>query len=108
MLAQLSNAEAQESSFLLQQRLEITVAAFSDIARFVSVLPQLTPATELGAAAVAAYAAREGLDVPAFLATRGPVLTPDQVGRAILDLVCDPALSHPSYLLSAAGLSELQ
>jgi len=39
VLAQLSNAEAQESSFLLQQRLEITVAAFSDIARFVSVLP---------------------------------------------------------------------
>jgi NAD(P)-dependent dehydrogenase (short-subunit alcohol dehydrogenase family) len=76
--------------------------------RFVSVLPQLTPATELGAAAVAAYAAREGLDVPAFLATRGPVLTPDHVGKAILDLVSNPALSHPSYLLSAAGLSELQ
>src|SRR6266480_4267244 len=29
--------------------------------RFISVLPQLTPATELGAAAVAAYAAREGM-----------------------------------------------
>jgi VWFA-related protein len=39
VLAQLSNAEAQESAFLLQQRLEITVAAFSDIARFVSALP---------------------------------------------------------------------
>jgi len=76
--------------------------------RFVSVLPQLTPTTELGAVAVAAYAAREGMDVPAFLATRGPALTPDQVGRAILDLVTDPDLNHPSYLLSAAGLSELQ
>ena len=30
-------------------------------------LPQLTPATELGAAAVAAYAARQGADLPAFL-----------------------------------------
>ena len=39
VLAQLSNAEAQEGAFLLQQRLEITVAAFSDIARFVSALP---------------------------------------------------------------------
>jgi VWFA-related protein len=39
VLAQLSNAEAQESAFLLQQRLKITVAAFSDIARFVSALP---------------------------------------------------------------------
>jgi hypothetical protein len=48
------------------------------------------------------------LDVPAFLATRGPALTPDQVGKAILDLVSDPALSHPSYLLSASGLRELQ
>jgi hypothetical protein len=48
------------------------------------------------------------MDVPAFLATRGPALTPDQVGKAVLDLVCDPALSHPSYLLTAAGLSELQ
>jgi hypothetical protein len=46
--------------------------------------------------------------VPAFLATRGPALTPDQVARAILDLVTDPGLSHPSYLLSAAGLSELK
>jgi VWFA-related protein len=39
VLAQLSNAEAQESAFLLQQRLEITVDAFTDIARFVSALP---------------------------------------------------------------------
>jgi hypothetical protein len=35
--------------------------------RFVSVLPQLTPATELGAAATAAYAAREGLDLATYL-----------------------------------------
>ena len=34
--------------------------------RFVSLLPQLTPATGLGAAAVAAYAAREGIDVAAY------------------------------------------
>jgi NAD(P)-dependent dehydrogenase (short-subunit alcohol dehydrogenase family) len=76
--------------------------------RFVSVLPQLTPATELGAVAVAAYAARESMDVDVFLATRGPALTPDQVGKAILDLVTDPGHSHPAYLLSAAGLGELQ
>ena len=43
--------------------------------RFVSVLPQLTPATALGAAAVAAYAAREGLDVATYLNHAGPVLT---------------------------------
>jgi len=74
--------------------------------RFVSVLPQLTPETELGAAAVAAYAAREGMDVPSFLATRGPALTPEQAGQAILDLVAGSG--HGAYLLAAAGLKELQ
>src|SRR5438132_4846311 len=39
--------------------------------RFISVLPQLTPATDLGAAAVAAYAARAGLDTAAYVKQRG-------------------------------------
>ena len=74
--------------------------------RFVSVLPQLTPETELGAAAVAAYAAREGMDIPSFLATRGPSLTPEQAGEAVLDLAS--GTGHGAYLLAAAGLKELQ
>ena len=40
--------------------------------RFVSVLPQLTHATALGARYVAAYAAREGMDPAAFVARSGP------------------------------------
>jgi NAD(P)-dependent dehydrogenase (short-subunit alcohol dehydrogenase family) len=75
--------------------------------RFVSVLPQLTPATDLGAVAVAAYAAREGMAVADFLAPRGPSLTPEQAGKAVLDLATDPAPAGGSYLLSAAGLKEL-
>ena len=75
--------------------------------KFVSVLPQLTPATELGAAAVAGYAAREGMTVADFLATRGPALTPDQAGASIAQLVTDPAADEASYLLTAAGLSPL-
>lgn len=75
--------------------------------RFASVLPQLTPATELGAEAVAAYAAREGMSVPDFLATRGPALGPEHAGKAILDLATDPALDQDSYLLAAAGLKPL-
>jgi NAD(P)-dependent dehydrogenase (short-subunit alcohol dehydrogenase family) len=74
--------------------------------RFVSVLPQLTPETDLGAAAVAAYAARAGLDVPGFLATRGPSLTPGQAATAVLELIAGPG--HGAYLLAAAGLKELQ
>ena len=38
--------------------------------RFVSVLPRLTPATDLGAAAVAAYAERQGVDVGTFMPRR--------------------------------------
>jgi NADP-dependent 3-hydroxy acid dehydrogenase YdfG len=76
--------------------------------RFISVLPQLTDETDLGAAAVAAYAAREGLTVADFLATRGPALTPDQTGKAVLDLAGSTDYGPGAYLLTAAGLKELQ
>ena len=75
--------------------------------RFVSVLPQLTPATDLGAVAVAAYAAREGMSVAEFMQSRGPALTPEQAGTSIARLVTDPALDQTSYLLKADGLSPL-
>ena len=75
--------------------------------RFAAVLPQLTPATELGAAAVAAYAARQGTDLTAFVAGMGPALTPEQVGKAIVDIVTDPGPRQVAYQLSAAGLSPL-
>lgn len=39
VLAQLQNAEAEESAFEVQQQMEITVEAFGQIARFVSALP---------------------------------------------------------------------
>jgi NAD(P)-dependent dehydrogenase (short-subunit alcohol dehydrogenase family) len=73
--------------------------------KFAAVLPQLTPETGLGAAAVAAYAARQGIDVATARDRMGPVLTPQQVGKAIVDLVTDPSLDHTAYLLTAAGLS---
>ena len=75
--------------------------------KFISVLPQLTSATELGAAAVAGYAARAGQDVAAFTAARGPALTPDIAGKAVLELTTDAGRTAGSYLLSAAGLKEL-
>jgi NADP-dependent 3-hydroxy acid dehydrogenase YdfG len=73
--------------------------------KFAAVLPQLTPETDLGAAAVTAYAKRSGVDVATTLDQSGPVLTPAQVGAAIVDLATDPNLDHTSYLLTAAGLS---
>jgi NAD(P)-dependent dehydrogenase (short-subunit alcohol dehydrogenase family) len=76
--------------------------------RFISVLPQLTPATDLGAPAVAAYAARAGVDVSAFLDNLGPALTPEQVGKEIAGLATGPGHDGGAYLLTAAGLSPVR
>jgi len=73
--------------------------------RFRCVLPQLTPATALGSAAVAAYAARQGADISSYLEAAGPVLTIDQAGQAITTLITDPGHDKDAYLLTAAGLA---
>ena len=70
--------------------------------RFVTLLPQLTPATDLGAVYVAAYAARQG-GGPAG----GPPLTPELAGQAITELAADPGYDENAYLLTAAGLGPL-
>ena len=75
--------------------------------RFISVLPKLTPATDLGAAAAAAYAARAGEDLAAYLAKTGPALSAEQVGQAVLALATGPDNDQDAYLLTAAGLSPL-
>jgi len=72
--------------------------------RFVSVLPKLTPATDLGAAGVAAYAKREGVDVATFLAGSGPALTAEEVGKNIVDLAIDSGHNEDAYLLTPGGL----
>ena len=74
---------------------------------FVSLLPQLTPATALGAVFFAAYAARQGADVATPAGGQGPALTPEQVGQAITDLVTRPGMDRDAYLLTAAGLRPL-
>jgi NAD(P)-dependent dehydrogenase (short-subunit alcohol dehydrogenase family) len=75
--------------------------------RFVSVLPQLTHATALGAVFATAYAARQGSDADTPAGPQGPVLTPDQVGQAITGLVAGPGPVQDAYLLTAAGLRPL-
>jgi NADP-dependent 3-hydroxy acid dehydrogenase YdfG len=74
---------------------------------FVSVLPRLTPATELGAKAVAAYAGRQGVDVATFLQAGGPTLTAEQVGESVLEIAGGQHPDHGAYLLTTAGLSAL-
>ncbi|AWS43709.1 SDR family oxidoreductase [Streptosporangium sp. 'caverna'] len=71
--------------------------------RLITLIPQLTPATGLGSAAVAAYAARQGIDQDAFAAGLQPILTPEQVAKAVVELARDPG-SAPEYLVSGTGL----
>jgi NADP-dependent 3-hydroxy acid dehydrogenase YdfG len=78
--------------------------------RFAALLPQITSATDLGAAGAAAYAEREGVDVETFLKQFEPLLTPELVGQAVADLCTgeEAAGSEPlAYMLSGAGLREI-
>ncbi len=75
--------------------------------RFISLLPQLTPATDLGAAAVAAYASRAGLDTAAYVQQLGPVLTPEQAGRSVLELATGASPDHGAFLLTGGGLTPI-
>ncbi|WP_243841481.1 SDR family oxidoreductase [Mycobacterium sp. DL592] len=70
---------------------------------FTSLLPQLTPATELGAAAVAAYAERQGVDVDTFVQSMGSTLTPRQVGASVVQFATMRQPAHRSYALTTAG-----
>ncbi len=74
---------------------------------FVSVLPQLTPATDLGAKAVAAYAELQGVDVETFLRSSGPALSADQVGKSVVEIASGLCRDGGAYLLTSAGLSPL-
>ena len=60
--------------------------------------------TALGAAAVAAYAARAGADEASYAASLGATPTPELAGQAVASLATDPALDQPAYLLTGAGL----
>jgi NAD(P)-dependent dehydrogenase (short-subunit alcohol dehydrogenase family) len=71
--------------------------------RFVAVLPNLSPSTDLGAVGVAGYAARQGVDPETLTARMQPVLTPELAGKAVLDLAAD-ADTGPEYRLDGAGL----
>lgn len=75
---------------------------------FTSVLPQLTPATDLGLPAVRAYAAYSGLSVEEYVAQLGDPLTPESAGAALLEFAAgNPADRAAAYRLTAAGLTPL-
>jgi len=75
---------------------------------FTSILPRITPLTDLGRPAVQAYAARSGQTEEEYMAQMGPPVTPEAAGAAVVELVrADAASVAPAYLLTGAGLKQL-
>ncbi|HEY6430250.1 MAG TPA: hypothetical protein VIX84_23715, partial [Acidimicrobiales bacterium] len=72
--------------------------------RFVSVLPQITPATDLGAKYVEAYAGYQGLDVETYLSQLGPTLSLAQAGECVVELASGGDYTETAYLLNGSGL----
>ncbi|MGN6871836.1 MAG: SDR family NAD(P)-dependent oxidoreductase [Solirubrobacteraceae bacterium] len=75
---------------------------------FTSILPRITPLTELGRPAVEAYAARAGVTQEQYMQQMGPPVTPEVAGNAVLELLgADQETVGAAYLLTGAGLKEL-
>lgn len=75
---------------------------------FTSILPRITPLTDLGRPAVHAYAERSGQSEEAYMAQMGPPVTPRAAGAAVVELVqAEPASVGSAYLLTGAGLKQL-
>jgi NAD(P)-dependent dehydrogenase (short-subunit alcohol dehydrogenase family) len=75
---------------------------------FTAVLPLITPLTDLGRAAVQAYAARSGQSEQEYIQQFGQPLTPEATGAALVELIrADAATIGPGYLLTGAGLQKL-
>jgi len=74
--------------------LQITVSA---------VMPRLTPLTDLGRAATAAYAARMGIAEDEYLRQLGKPVTPEIAGRAFVSLATGRQ-TPGAYMLTADGL----
>jgi NAD(P)-dependent dehydrogenase (short-subunit alcohol dehydrogenase family) len=71
-------------------------------------LPQLNPSTELGRAAIAAYAERAGITVADFEKRFTPPLTPAIMGQAVADLVTEPERwTELAYQITGKGLAPL-
>lgn len=75
---------------------------------FTAVLPRITPATNVGAVATHAYAARQGISPAEYVAQLGPTLSRQQFGAEILELSKRPAIEAAgSFLLTSEGVKKI-
>jgi NAD(P)-dependent dehydrogenase (short-subunit alcohol dehydrogenase family) len=76
--------------------------------RFHCLLPVLNPSTDLGRAAIAAYAERAGISVEHFTERLMPALTPAIIGEAVVDLHQNPGKwDHLAHRIGGDGLVPL-
>ncbi|NUR58208.1 MAG: SDR family oxidoreductase [Catenulispora sp.] len=75
--------------------------------RFLTLMPNLTAATELGRVGVTGYAERQGVPVADFLAGRGAELQPEQVAEAVLGLWAGGEASGSVFTVVAEGVEVL-
>lgn len=77
--------------------------------RFTAILPMLTPATDLGASGVEAYARRAGLPIADYIdQLPGGILTTEFLAKTVVDVIRDDAYSADAYALTAAELRALE
>ena len=75
---------------------------------FTAVFPRPSPVTDIGRAAVQAYAARDGLSEEAYVQRLGGILTPEAAGQALVELRrVEVATLAPGYLLTGGGLQRM-
>src|SRR5262249_28451764 len=75
--------------------------------RFHCLLPSLNPSTDLGKAAIVAYAAREGVSAEDYAKRIGAPLTPAIMGQAVVELHENgDRWSQLAYRISGAGLAQ--
>ena len=75
---------------------------------FTAVLPKLAPQSDVGEAAIRAYAARAGQPVEEYIEQLDTQITPEIAGTAMVDLAkADAAAIAPAYLLTGNGLQKL-
>jgi NAD(P)-dependent dehydrogenase (short-subunit alcohol dehydrogenase family) len=71
-------------------------------------LPSLNPSTPLGRAGIGAYAQRAGISPDDFVKKLQPVLTPELMGKGVLDLIDSPeGFPQLAYRIGGAGLAAL-
>jgi NAD(P)-dependent dehydrogenase (short-subunit alcohol dehydrogenase family) len=73
--------------------------------RFVSVLPQITPATNLGRRYTDLYSGAAGISRAEFLDRFGGELSTEQAANSIVQIALDDTVALPAYLLTTRGLA---